>query len=85
MADPLRILKDLSARAREESPPNIDVSSCVLLRLNRVAPAPAWPMALVASGTAAAALMVLGFTLPLYEMLTEPWSAFFVMAANTLP
>jgi hypothetical protein len=42
-------------------------------------------MALVASGTAAAALMVLGFTLPLYEMLTEPWSAFFVMAANTLP
>jgi hypothetical protein len=85
MADPLKKMDDLAARARRETPPGLDVSSRVLLRLNRVAPAPAWPMALVASGTAAAALMVLGFTLPLYEMLTEPWSAFFVMAANSLP
>jgi hypothetical protein len=85
MADPLNILKDLSARAREENPPGIDVSSRVLLRLSREAPAPAWPMALVASGTAVAALVVLSISLPLYEMLTDPWSVFFIMAANVLP
>ena len=85
MADPLNILKDLSARAREENPPGIDVSSRVLLRLSREAPAPAWPMALVASGTAVAALVVLSISLPLYEMLTDPWSVFFIMAAYVLP
>jgi hypothetical protein len=85
MADPLNILKDLSARAREENPPGIDVSSRVFLRLSREAPVPAWPMALVASGTAVAALVVLSISLPLYEMLTDPWSVFFIMAANVLP
>ena len=89
MADPLRILKDLSARAREESPPNIDVSSRVLLRLRGEVPAPAWPMAsamaLVASGSAVAALVVLSISLPLFEMVTDPWSVFFILAANALP
>jgi hypothetical protein len=42
-------------------------------------------MALVASGTAVAALAVLSISLPLYEMLMDPWSVFFVMAANALP
>jgi hypothetical protein len=85
MADPLKILKDLSARAREENPPGIDVSSRVLLRLSREVPAPAWPMAFVASGTAVAALAVLSISLPLFEMLTDPLSIFFIMAANVLP
>jgi hypothetical protein len=85
MADPLKILEDLSAGARRENPPRIDVSTRVLLRLSREVPAPAWPMALAASITAVAALVVLSISLPLYEMLTEPWSVFFVMAANALP
>ena len=85
MADALKILKDLSARAREENPPSIDVSSRVLLRLRRKTPAPVWPMALVASGSAAAALVVLSISLPLFEMVTDPWSAFFILAANALP
>jgi hypothetical protein len=85
MADPLKILKDLSARAREENPPEIDVSSRVLLRLSRETPAPAWPMALVASGSAVAALVVLSISLPLFEMVTDPWSVFFILAANALP
>ncbi len=89
MADPLKILKDLSARAREENPPSIDVSSRVLLRLSRKTPAPAWPMtsamALVASGSAVAALVALSISLPLFEMATDPWSVFFILAANTLP
>ncbi len=85
MADPLKILKDLSARAREESPPKIDVSSRVLLRLSRETPAPSWPMALVVTGSAVAALVALGITLPLYEMVTDPWSVFFILAANALP
>ncbi len=85
MADPLKIVKDLSDRAREESPPIIDVSSRVLLRLSRKAPAPAWPMALVASGTAIAALVVLSISLPLFEMVTDPWSVLFILAANALP
>ena len=85
MADPLKILKELSARAREENPPGIDVSSRVLLRLSREVPAPTWPMAFVASGTAVAALVVLGISLPLFEMVTDPWSAFFILAANALP
>jgi len=85
MADPLKILKDLSARAREENPPDIDVSSRVLLRLSRKTTAPVWPMALVASGSAVAALVVLSISLPLLETLTDPWSVFFILAANALP
>ena len=85
MADPLKILKNLSARAREENPPSIDVSSRVLLRLSREASSPSWPMALVASGSAVAALVVLSISLPLFEMVTDPWSVFFILAANALP
>ncbi len=85
MIDPLKILDDFAVRARRDLPPDIDISARVLLRLSREAPAPAWPMALVASGTAVAALVVLGISLPLYEMLTDPWSVFFIMAANVLP
>jgi hypothetical protein len=85
MADPLKILKDLSARAREENPPSIDVSSRVLLRLSRETTSPAWPMALVASGSAVAALVVLSISLPLFEMVTDPWSVFFILAASALP
>ena len=85
MADPLKILDDLAARARREEPPGIDVTSRVLLRLSREAPSPAWPFALVVSGTAAAALAVLSISLPLFEMLTDPWGVFFIMAANVLP
>jgi hypothetical protein len=84
MADPLKILKDLAARAREENPPGIDVSSRVLLRLSRKTTAPVWPMALVASGSAVAALVVLSISLPLFELVTDPWSVFFILAANAL-
>jgi hypothetical protein len=42
-------------------------------------------MAYVASGAAIAALVVLSISLPLYEMVTDPWSVFFIMATNTLP
>jgi len=85
VADPLKILGDLSAKARREIPPTVDVSARVLSRLNREAPAPSWPMAFVASGAAVAAIAVLMISLPLYEMISEPWSIFFVMAANALP
>ncbi len=85
MADPLKILDGLSARARREEAPSIDVSSRVILRLDREVAEPAWPMALVASGTAVAALVVLSISLPLFEMVTDPWSVFFIMAANVLP
>ncbi len=85
MADPLKFLEDLSARAREEKPPSVDVSSRVLLRLQEEPPAPAWPMALVASGSAVAAIVVLSLSLPLFEMIRDPWSIFFILAANALP
>lgn len=84
-ADPLKRVDDLAARAREENPPTVDVSSRVLLRLGREAPVPAWPMALVASGTAAAAFVMLSISLPLYEVVTDPWSVFFILAAHALP
>ena len=85
MADPLKILEDLSVRARRDLPAEIDVSARVLSRLRGEVPGFAWPMAFVASGAAVAALAVLIISLPFYEMLTEPWSVFFVMAANALP
>ncbi len=89
MADPLKILKGLSARAREDNPPRIDVTSRVLFRLSRETAAPPWPMAsamaLVASGSAVAALAVLIISLPFFEMVTDPWSVFFIVAANVLP
>ena len=85
MENPMKNLDDLAARAREENPPSIDISSRVVLRLNQEVPAPAWPMALVASGTAVAALVAVSISLPLFEMVTDPWSVFFIMAANVLP
>lgn len=85
MADPLKILEDLSVRARRDLAPEIDVSARVLSRLRGEVPGPAWSMAFVVSGAAVAALAVLIVSLPLYEVLTEPWSIFFVMAANFLP
>jgi len=85
MADPLKILEDLSARAREEKPPSVDVASRVLLRLREETPAPAWPMALIASGSAVAAIVVLSLSLPLIEMIRDPWSIFFILAAKALP
>lgn len=85
MSDLFKIVDDLSARARREEPPRVDVSSRAVLRLSRQAPAPAWPMVLFASGTAVAAGVVLGISFSQIEMLTDPLSAFFLMAANVLP
>jgi hypothetical protein len=42
-------------------------------------------MALIASSAAVAAAVVLNMSMPLIEMLIDPWSVFFVMAANALP
>ena len=85
MTDSLQIWKDLSARARREDPPRVDVSRRVILRLSGEIPVPAWPMTLVASGAAVTALVVLGITLPFIETLTDPMSAFFLIAINILP
>jgi len=85
MTDLFKILDNLPARARREEPPRVDVSSRVVLRLSREAPAPAWPMILFASGAAVAAAVVLSISLPLIEILTDPLSAFFLMAINVLP
>ena len=85
MSDLLKVLEDLSARARWEEPPRVDVSSRVVLRLSREALTPAWPMFFFASSTAVAAAVVLIISLPLIEILTDPLSAFFLMAINVLP
>ena len=85
MTNLLKFLEDLSARARREEPPRVDVSSRVVLRLSREALTPAWPMVLFASSTAVAAAVVLIISLPLIEILTDPLSAFFLMAINVLP
>jgi hypothetical protein len=85
MTDLFKILDNLSARARREEPPRVDVSSRVVLRLSREALTPAWPMVLFASSTAVAAAVVLIINLPLIEILTDPLSAFFLMAINVLP
>jgi hypothetical protein len=85
MADPLKMVEELSARARRESPPRVDISRRVVLQLRQEVPAPAWPMALIASSAAVGAIVVLNMSMPLIEMLTDPWSVFFVMAANALP
>lgn len=85
MTDLFKILDNLSARARREEPPRVDVSSRVVLRLSREALTPGWPMVLFASSTAVAAAVVLIISLPLIEILTDPLSAFFLMAINVLP
>ncbi len=85
MTDFLKFMEDLSARARREEPPRMDVSSRVVLRLSRETPAPAWPMVLFASSTAIAAAAVLIISFPLIEILTDPLSAFFLTAINVLP
>ena len=85
MTDLFKFMEDLSARARREEPPRMDVSSRVVLRLSREALTPPWPMVLFASSTAVAAAVVLIISLPLIEILTDPLSAFFLMAINVLP
>jgi len=85
MTDLFKILDNLSARARREEPPRVDVSSRVVLRLSREALTPVWPMVLFASSTAVAAAVVLIISFPLIEILTDPLSAFFLMAISVLP
>ena len=85
MADPLKILEELSARARREDPPRVEISRRVVIKLRGEVPAAAWPMALIASSAAVGAAVVLNMSMPLIEILTDPWSVFFVMAANALP
>ncbi len=85
MKDPFKIVEDLSSRSRSEEPPTVDVSMQVLRQLGREAPVPTWPMALFASSAAVAAVAVLSFGYPLFQVLIDPWSAFFVIAANVLP
>jgi hypothetical protein len=85
MADPLKFLEELSARARREDPPRVDISRRVVLQLRGEVSSPAWPMALIATSAAVGAAVVLNMSMPLIEMLTDPWSVFFVMAANALP
>lgn len=85
MTDLLKIMEALADRARREEPPSVDVSSRVVLRLRREVARPAWPMVLVASSAAVAAAAVLIFSFPFIETLTDPWSAFFVIAANVVP
>ncbi len=85
MTDLLKFLEDLSARARREEPPRVDVSSRVVLRLSQEALMPAWPVVLFASSTAVAAAVVLIISLPLIEILLDPLSAFFLTAINVLP
>jgi hypothetical protein len=85
MTDLFKNLEEIASRARREKPPTVDVSSRVVLRLRGEAPTPAWPMVLFASSAAVAAVVVLSISLPLIEMLTDPLSAFFLMAANVLP
>jgi hypothetical protein len=77
-------LEDLSARARMEDAPVVDVSSRVLFRLSREEPSPIWPMAIFASSASVAALAVLSLSLPLITTLTDPWSEFFLDAINVL-
>jgi hypothetical protein len=79
-----KILEELSARARLEDAPVVDVSSRVLHRLGREAPSPIWPMAIFASSASVAALAVLIFSFPLITALTDPWSEFFLDAVNAL-
>jgi hypothetical protein len=42
-------------------------------------------MVFVASSAAVAAAAVLILSFPFVEMLTDPWSAFFLIAANVVP
>jgi hypothetical protein len=85
MTDPLKIFEELSARARREDPPRVDISWRVVIKLKGEVQASAWPMALIASSSAVAAAVVLNMSIPLIEILIDPWSVFFVMAANALP
>jgi len=85
MADPLKFLDELSARARREAPPRVDISRRVVLKLQGEVPTPIWPMALIATSAAVGAAVVLIMSMPLIEMLTDPLSVFFVMAVNALP
>jgi len=85
MTDSLKIVRDLAARAGREDPPKVEVSERVILRLGGEIPVSAWPMKLVAFSGAVTALIVLAVSLPFIEMLTDPMSAFFLMAADVLP
>jgi len=85
MTDPLKFLEELSARARREAPPCVEISRRVVLKLQGEVPTPIWPMALIATSAAVGAAVVVSLSIPLIEMLTDPLSVFFVMAVNSLP
>jgi hypothetical protein len=85
MADLFKNLENLAARARSEEPPAVDVSSRVVRRLRGEVPGSSWTMAVLATGAAAAAAEVLGVSFTSIELLTDPWSAFFLFVADILP
>jgi len=78
MNDPLKIVERLAACARMDAAFPLDVADRVIPRLRRMRPAPVWPV--VATITCAAAAAVL--TVPLLDLLTDPWSACFAMFAG---
>jgi hypothetical protein len=84
MSDLFNIIEDLSVRARMEETPAVDVAAKVVSRLGREARQAVWPLAVFASGATVCAVVVLGLSLPLMEMFTDPLSAFFVAAMEVL-
>ena len=85
MNDSLELVEKLAAQARLEAAPLVDVADRVIPRLRQETSSPVWPMALFASGTAAAAVLTLVICMPLIDLLTDPWSLYFASSVGVLP
>lgn len=84
MSHLLEKLARLAARARLEDAPVVDVASEVVSRLGHEGRKPAWPLVFFASSALACSAIVLGFSLPIIEMVTDPWCDLFLAATEVL-
>ncbi|MBI4829967.1 MAG: hypothetical protein HY801_00095 [Candidatus Lindowbacteria bacterium] len=81
MNDPLEYIEKLAARARQEEVPQGDVSRLVFGRLHESEDSLSKPMLLFAAGYAAAAFITLAYGLALFNMINDPLSSVFQIAA----
>lgn len=82
MRDPLEIVVRLSARARREEAPRVDVARRVLYRIREGQRPQERPLAVFAIGSLAGAAVAMVVVTPLVNVLMDPLAAFFQESAD---
>jgi hypothetical protein len=79
----LKSIEKVAARARQETPPSVDVSQRVIRRLSLEAPAPYRPLLIFTFVSIAAAVVAILLSIGLFDSMTDPlWTMFQVIPVS---